>query len=64
MDAVQAAESLRLLKPGKAIPMHYATFPMLAQNADQFVARAKKVAPEVEVIVLNPGEKYILQPKP
>jgi L-ascorbate metabolism protein UlaG (beta-lactamase superfamily) len=31
MDAVQAAESLRLLKPANAIPMHYATFPMLHQ---------------------------------
>lgn len=63
MDAVQAAESLRLLKPAKAIPMHYATFPMLASSADQFVAQAKKVAPEVGVIVLKPGDNYILHPK-
>jgi L-ascorbate metabolism protein UlaG (beta-lactamase superfamily) len=63
MDAVQAAESLRLLRPGKVIPMHYGTFPMLAPNADQFVAQAKKVAPEVRVIVLQPGESRVLQPK-
>jgi L-ascorbate metabolism protein UlaG (beta-lactamase superfamily) len=64
MDAVQAAESLRLLKPRKAIPMHYGTFPMLASNPEQFVAQAKKIAPEVEIVVPKPGEKYILQPKP
>jgi len=63
MDAMQAAESLRLLKPGKAIPMHYGTFPMLASNPAEFVAQAKKVAPEVGIVVLKPGEKYILQPK-
>jgi L-ascorbate metabolism protein UlaG (beta-lactamase superfamily) len=63
MDAVQAAESLRLLRPGKVIPMHYGTFPMLELTADKFVAQAKKVAPEVRVIVLQPGESRILQPK-
>ncbi len=63
MDAVQAAESLRLLKPGKAMPMHYGTFPMLVSSPEQFVAQAKKVAPEVEIVVLKPGESYILQPK-
>ncbi len=62
MDAVQAAESLKLLRPRKAIPMHYGTFPMLAPNADQFVTLAKKMAPGVGVTVLQPGEKYILQP--
>lgn len=62
MDAAQAAESLKLLKPGKAIPMHYGTFPMLASDPDQFVALAKKAAPKVDVVVLQPGEKYILKP--
>ncbi|HLA05626.1 MAG TPA: MBL fold metallo-hydrolase, partial [Syntrophales bacterium] len=41
MDAVQAAKSLKLLTPKKVIPMHYGTFPMLAPNADEFVAQAK-----------------------
>ena len=63
MDAIQAAESLRLLRPGKAIPMHYGTFPMLASSADQFVAQAKKVAPSVGIVVLTPGQSYILHPK-
>ncbi|MDD3816119.1 MAG: metal-dependent hydrolase [Desulfocapsaceae bacterium] len=56
MDAMQAAQSLRLLKPTKVIPMHYGTFPMLAPNADEFVGLAKKIAPRVRVTVLEPGE--------
>jgi L-ascorbate metabolism protein UlaG (beta-lactamase superfamily) len=63
MDASQAAKSLRLLTPKKAIPMHYGTFPgILAPNADEFVTLARRTAPGVGVIALKPGEKYILQP--
>ncbi len=63
MDALQAAKSLKLLTPRKVIPMHYGTFQgILAPNPDEFVALAKKIAPGVGVIVLNPLDKYILQP--
>lgn len=61
MDAVQAAQSLKLLKPANVIPMHYGTFPgILAPSADDFVVQAKKVAPDVNVIVLKPGESFVL----
>jgi len=60
MDPYQAAHSLRLLKPKKVIPMHYKTFPILEQNADRFVQLAKEIAPDVEVVVLEPGEVYDL----
>ena len=61
MDPFQAAHSLRLLKPKKAIPMHYKTFPILEQNADRFVKLAKEIAPDVEIIVLEPGQDYTLE---
>jgi len=61
MDAMEAAKSLKLLRPAVAMPMHYGTFPMLAQSADEFVNLAKKEAPRVEVIVLEPGESYTLE---
>lgn len=61
MDPLQAAHSLRLLKPKKAIPMHYKTFPILEQNADRFVQLAKEIAPDVEIIVLEPGQTYTLE---
>ena len=60
MDPYQAAWSLRLLRPKKAIPMHYKTFPLLVQSADAFVRQAGVLAPDVEVVVLNPGDACTL----
>ncbi len=62
MDAGEAAKSLRLLRPAIAIPMHFGTFDILAPNADEFVKLAKKEAPTVHVIVLEPGQSYTLEP--
>jgi L-ascorbate metabolism protein UlaG (beta-lactamase superfamily) len=61
MDPVQAAAALKLLKPKVAIPMHYKTFPILEQNANRFVELAKKEAPQVKVVVLEPGQEYKLE---
>jgi L-ascorbate metabolism protein UlaG (beta-lactamase superfamily) len=60
MDPFQAAKALALLKPKKAMPMHYKSFPILEQSADRFVKLAKKEAPGVEVVVLKPGQQYSL----
>ncbi|MHC1579860.1 MAG: metal-dependent hydrolase [Candidatus Alkanophagales archaeon] len=60
MDPTQAAHALRLLRPKVAIPMHYKTFPVLVQSADDFVTLAKELAPETKVVVLNPGDTYEL----
>ncbi|MEM3627157.1 MAG: metal-dependent hydrolase [Candidatus Bathyarchaeia archaeon] len=58
MGAREAAEAIRLIKPKAAIPMHYGTFPVLAQSAEEFVEAVKRKAPEVKVVVLKPGESY------
>ncbi len=60
MDAFQASKALALLQPKRAMPMHYKTFPVLAQSADEFAGLAKHHAPNVEVVILSPGEKYLL----
>ncbi len=60
MDSFQAAKAVALLKPRRAIPIHYQTMPILEQTADNFVALVKTEAPQVEVIVLKPGEEYSL----
>lgn len=60
MDPVQAAKALTLLSPKQAIPMHYKTFPILEMSADSFVELAKKEAPNVRVIVLEPGQEMAL----
>ena len=60
MDPAQAARALTLLQPKRVIPMHYKTFPVLEQSADNFVNLARKEAPNVEVIVLEPGQEVAL----
>jgi L-ascorbate metabolism protein UlaG (beta-lactamase superfamily) len=60
MDPYQAAKAVALLKPKKAIPMHYKTFPILEQSADNFVNLVNREAPQVEVVVLDPGQEYNL----
>ncbi|MEM3700110.1 MAG: metal-dependent hydrolase [Candidatus Bathyarchaeia archaeon] len=58
MNAKEAVEAVKLLKPKAVIPMHYKTFPVLAQSADEFVKIAKEKVPKVKVVVLKPGESY------
>jgi L-ascorbate metabolism protein UlaG (beta-lactamase superfamily) len=57
MDPVQAAEATRMLSPKKVIPMHYRSFPILVQNAAEFSALVKQKAPDVEVVVMDPGQE-------
>ncbi|MBI4618709.1 MAG: metal-dependent hydrolase [Desulfobacterales bacterium] len=60
MDPIQAVAALKLLRPKRVIPMHYKTFPVLEQDASRFVDLAKKEAPGVELIVLEPGEECVV----
>jgi len=56
MDAEEASEAVKLLKPQIVIPMHYKTFPVLVQSAEEFVRKVREKTPEVKVLVLKPGE--------
>jgi L-ascorbate metabolism protein UlaG (beta-lactamase superfamily) len=58
MMANEAAEAAKMLKPKAVIPIHYKTFPVLAQSPDEFIRKVKKKAPKTKVVVLNPGEGY------
>jgi len=58
MGPREAAEAVRLIKPRVVIPMHYATFPVLEQSPDKFVELVRKLAPDVDVVALKPGEAY------
>ncbi|MBZ9894367.1 MULTISPECIES: metal-dependent hydrolase [unclassified Mesorhizobium] len=60
MDARQAARALKLLRARAAVPMHYRTFPLLAQSADEFVQRAAQDAPRSKVHVIDPGDEFLL----
>lgn len=58
MGAREAAEAVRLLIPKIVFPMHYLTFPVLAQSADDFVNAIKDKGLGTQVVVLKPGESY------
>lgn len=66
MDARRAAEALRLLRPRIAIPIHWGTFApvgmhfrawrYLTQPPLDFLEHANRLAPDVDVRILEPGE--------
>jgi L-ascorbate metabolism protein UlaG (beta-lactamase superfamily) len=68
LDPTRAAEAVRLLRPGLAIPIHWGTYapwhwsvsgrrPPHEDPAAEFAAAAAIVAPDVEVRILRPGER-------
>lgn len=60
MDPAQAAEAAAMLKPKIVIPMHFGSFPVIVERADEFVDLCHQVAPEVRVVVLEPRESTSL----
>ena len=58
MDAHQASEAVKLIKPKMVLPIHYASFPIIAQTADDFIKQCGEKAPEVQVIAPPVGESF------
>lgn len=56
MDALQAAHACRLLGCAWVIPMHWRTFPMLAQSTDEFRKKLGEIAPICQCINMEPGQ--------
>ena len=62
LDPGRAAEAVRLLRPRVAIPIHWGTYRMIGlqgsgtEPAERFESEAARVAPEVDVRILQPGE--------
>jgi L-ascorbate metabolism protein UlaG (beta-lactamase superfamily) len=55
MDAREAAVACSFLGCRMVAPMHWGTFPILAQNTDAFAAALKEQAPETKLVTLTPG---------
>jgi L-ascorbate metabolism protein UlaG (beta-lactamase superfamily) len=55
MDAREAAVACSFLGCRMVAPMHWGTFPILAQNTDAFAAALKEQAPETKLLTLTPG---------
>ena len=60
MDAEQASEAAKMLGAKMVLPMHFGTFPVLAQNTAEFTSKMRSKAPSVKVLALKPGETYEL----
>ena len=56
MDAYQASEAAKILNPKQVVPIHYASFPIIAKTADEFVKQCSEKAPQVKVTALSVGE--------
>jgi L-ascorbate metabolism protein UlaG (beta-lactamase superfamily) len=56
MDPREAAVALELLGARRCIPCHYGTFPLLKGTPDEL----KKLAPDVEILAIQPGETATL----
>jgi L-ascorbate metabolism protein UlaG (beta-lactamase superfamily) len=59
MGMEDALEAVKLIKPNVVIPMHYNTWPVIAQNPREFKENVEKETP-ARVIILEPGESYEL----
>ncbi|MFN2134927.1 MAG: MBL fold metallo-hydrolase [Candidatus Promineifilaceae bacterium] len=68
LDPYRAAQALSYLQPRAAIPIHWGTYCPMGMNWIQmpflhhppyaFESHAGIIAPEVEVVILEPGESY------
>lgn len=56
MDARQAALACRLLGCKSVIPMHWGTFPVLAQSVEDFQAQLARLCPDCDCIAMRPGQ--------
>jgi len=59
MGPPDAVEAIRLLNPKRVVPMHYNTFPVIAQDVDAFKEKAERET-GISVTVLKPGERLEL----
>ena len=56
MDAYQAGEAVKMLNPKTVVPIHYGSFPIIAQTAEEFTKQCGEKAPNVKVAALPVGE--------
>ena len=64
MDARQAAVACKLLRCSKVLPMHWGTFPALAQNTDAFARELEEFKTDAVMVRCKPGETVILEKEP
>ena len=53
-----AALAADWLRSKVVIPMHFGTFPALEQDPHQYARLVQEKAPDIKVVILNPGQAY------
>jgi len=56
MDAQQASEAVKLLNPKAAMPIHYQSFPIIAQTADGWAELCRQKSPGVKLLTPAVGD--------
>jgi L-ascorbate metabolism protein UlaG (beta-lactamase superfamily) len=59
MEPAMAARAAIAVRPGLAIPQHFATFPVLTQDPAEFTAALKKAG--IASLVMQPGESVVFE---
>ena len=59
-DADDALRAVKLLQPRLVMPMHYDTFEVIQQDVSAWAERVT-VETDAEVVLLAPGDSYILE---
>jgi L-ascorbate metabolism protein UlaG (beta-lactamase superfamily) len=59
MGPDDALRAVRLIRPKRVIPTHFATWDIIAQDANAWAARVTAET-SVEAVVLKPGERFEL----
>jgi L-ascorbate metabolism protein UlaG (beta-lactamase superfamily) len=63
MGPPSAARAVELVAPRVAVPMHYDTWPPIAQDPVKWKALVAERARGTEVVVLKPGESHEVNPR-
>jgi L-ascorbate metabolism protein UlaG (beta-lactamase superfamily) len=56
MDAYQAAEAVKMIRPEAVLPIHYASVPIVAKSADEFAEKCGEASPDVKILTPAVGE--------
>jgi L-ascorbate metabolism protein UlaG (beta-lactamase superfamily) len=60
MDARQAALAAKMLRAKAVVPMHWGTFPVLAQDTAEFERALAAIAPDCHCVRIAPGQSLVL----
>ena len=61
-DPFEAALASMWYNPKVVIPMHYGTFPPIEQDPTIFANFVTQFNPNIDVVVMNPGEYFEFNP--